>query len=401
MGPPTEQSQQMKVEDLISPISKTWDRMKISQILPQYEQQILELRPSRFGAKDRYVWLLTKSGEYSAKSGYHAASSSKTSLPHLPSSPLVFNWNKEIWNKHCSPKVKFFLWKAMKNALPVGANLRARWINPDAFCPHCGDEETCLHMLFHCQFAQQVWLQTPFKISLSPSRISSLKQGLEASNHLKVLPPIGLNHGPLFPWILWMIWICRNKMIFEKKQQSSGDLITQAITYAKEWNEAQIQPIRNPLLPPSPLSSPLGVEPVDIETTICFTDAAWRDSGDAGYGWTFVNFSTQFESQGQATGKKICSPLMAEASALFLAIHQAVDFGFKKLSLASDSQQLVKALNGEPQPEELRGILHDILTLSLYFDEICFRYVKRASNVSADTIAKAALNSISAVPFCN
>ena len=72
--------------------------------------------------------------------------------------------------------------------------------------------------------------------------------------------------------------------------------------------------------------------------------------------------------------------------------------GFTKLSKASELQQLVKALNGEPQLTEFRGILYDILELSLIFDEISFSFVKRENNLKADALSKAALNSIPLVP---
>jgi len=96
----------------------------------------------------------------------------------------------------------------MKNALPVGENLRIRDINPDANCPRCGEDESCLHMFFICPFALQVWEQAPFKTSLSASRITSMKMGLEVSWLLVNVPPTGIEHGLLFPWTLWNLWTC-------------------------------------------------------------------------------------------------------------------------------------------------------------------------------------------------
>lgn len=74
MGPPTELSQHLTVANLLYPVSKSWNRDMIRKLLPAYEQDILSLRPSRTDAVDRHVWLLTKSGDYSSKSGYQAAS---------------------------------------------------------------------------------------------------------------------------------------------------------------------------------------------------------------------------------------------------------------------------------------------------------------------------------------
>lgn len=82
MGPPTEATQHETVQTLLCPSSGDWDREKIKQLLPEHEKTILEIRPSKLGAQDRYIWLLTKTGEYSAKSGYHA-----TSIEDLPLAP--------------------------------------------------------------------------------------------------------------------------------------------------------------------------------------------------------------------------------------------------------------------------------------------------------------------------
>ncbi|XP_019096542.1 PREDICTED: uncharacterized protein LOC109130906 [Camelina sativa] len=91
-------------------------------------------------------------------------------------------------------------------------------------------------------------------------------------------------------------------------------------------------------------------------------------------------------------------PLMAEASALLLAIHQALDLGFKRVSFASDSLQLIKALNFEASFKELHGIHHDILYLSLNFDCVSFDFVPRDRNRKADALAKSALLSSPTVP---
>ncbi|KAG7533037.1 Reverse transcriptase zinc-binding domain [Arabidopsis thaliana x Arabidopsis arenosa] len=280
VGPPTLKNQAMTVASLICPSTKAWDREKILLNLPQYESEILALRPSLLGAQDRWVWLLNKAGDYSVKSGYYAAGLMKNHQKLRGTDANAFNWNKEIWHNNCSPKVKFLLWKAMKNALPVGANLKSRGITPTANCPHCAEEETSLHLFFHCQFAKQVWDQAPFKSPLCLDRITSIQLGIEASKLLLCLPPSRIGQGPLLPWILWMLWSSRNKKIFENKHLSSQDIVTQTISHAKEWNAAQIRakaPTKAALITPIP--------EIAQDTIRCFTDAAWRgDSRSAGLG---------------------------------------------------------------------------------------------------------------------
>ncbi|CAA7028385.1 unnamed protein product [Microthlaspi erraticum] len=82
---------------------------------------------------------------------------------------------------------------------------------------------------------------------------------------------------------------------------------------------------------------------------------------------------------------------MAEGLAVLMALTQARDIGITQLTIASDSQQLIKAIHKETFTKELHGILHDILDLSFDFEKIEFLFVPREMNRKADNIAKQAL----------
>ncbi|KAL9840593.1 putative reverse transcriptase zinc-binding domain-containing protein [Arabidopsis thaliana] len=254
MGPAPQNSQYLSVAYLICQTSKTWMKERIRELLPAYEQEILEIRPSQRGAKDRYLWLLTKSGEYTAKSGYHAASQTEAVTASSP--PLVdFAWTKEIWNINTSPKIIFFLWKAMKQALPTGGK-------PET-------SRNCIYSCMHTFYARSIWEQVPFKHPIEPSRILTLRKGIESSKLLINFPPIGRGRGPLFPWIMWTIWTCRNKRIFEQKQIGPSDAISQAVSQAREWLAAQIS-LRQPTHP----RIPYPIDEIEVDTIRVFTDAA-------------------------------------------------------------------------------------------------------------------------------
>lgn len=97
--------------------SREWDVEKIRAICPFAEENILKIKASSTGAPDKLCWMGTKNGEYTTKSGYHAAELEATG-----------NWNQEVLNLQTAPKVKMLIWKALGGTLPVGTNLQERHI---------------------------------------------------------------------------------------------------------------------------------------------------------------------------------------------------------------------------------------------------------------------------------
>ena len=72
--------------------------------------------------QDSLVWLFTKKGSYSVKSGYHVAkllkmaesSSGETSVQRASTSLWLRVWKARVPNK-----VKLFSWRACQNILPT------------------------------------------------------------------------------------------------------------------------------------------------------------------------------------------------------------------------------------------------------------------------------------------
>lgn len=136
---------------------------------------------------------------------------------------------------------------------------------------------------------------------------------------------------------------------------------------------------------------------------ICHTDGAWNEEKlIAGLGWTLQKRNTNEQSpslveQGAQIERFVTSPLMPEAIALRQALFNARDRGTSKLSVFADSQILVGAINGHNQIKEAFGIIQDIIRTIPNFSFIEFHYVPRSKNTMADSLAKAALRSLSSV----
>ncbi|KAF2563746.1 hypothetical protein F2Q70_00014081 [Brassica cretica] len=116
MGPPPERSLNYKVSCLINRDTNDWDLDKIREICPFAEIEILKLKISRTGAPDKLRWMRTKDGEFSTKSGYHAAFAESNDAGRLEQAG---NWNQEVWNLRTAPKTKMLIWKALRGALPA------------------------------------------------------------------------------------------------------------------------------------------------------------------------------------------------------------------------------------------------------------------------------------------
>lgn len=149
MGPATYESHNGMVSDLLCPLTNSWDVGKIRKLLPQYEAIILQIKTSSNPVNDTLLWLPEKNGSYSTKTGYGMGI---TSLKMQTSTDQPVNWLKHVWNVKTSPKLKDFLWRVVKKAIPVSSNLERRGV-PSFNCKSCGAHEDDLHVFLHCPIA--------------------------------------------------------------------------------------------------------------------------------------------------------------------------------------------------------------------------------------------------------
>ncbi|CAA7021824.1 unnamed protein product [Microthlaspi erraticum] len=247
-------------------------------------------------------------------------------------------------------------------------------------------EETTLHLLFHCAFAQEVWRLVPCAQTLDVQRFPDPEKGSGGDEEAHMFTTHRRGIGTNISLGLWALWKSRNQKIFNgnERQFTPEETTTQAISNAREWQSAQ-----------------LGIEnkhtgtrrkdqrPIRMHAVRCNSDAAWRkETKTAGMGWCFSNDRGEPLGHGSTTRSVVRSPLMAEALALLGALHQARNDGHNHITVASDSQKLIGAINRGDPSKELHGILHDILEFSQSFIAIFFSFVSRDENVLADRLAK-------------
>jgi len=322
MGPPPAATQPLLVKDLFLPNTTSWSLEAIRKFVPQYEDVILKLVLSKNPRPDQLCWLPVKSGVFSTKSGYSL--SKKVVVATLPE---VFSWNPHVWKVATSPKLKMFLWKAARKALPVGEALCARGLTADC-CKRCGATESSMHLFFHCPFAKKVWDSAPLVALPDCDASASVKDLLCRAKKGVTLPPVGLSVAPLYPWILWFLWKSRNQLLFEGKAWNERDTLLKAISEARIWQGAKLsQPVRKPI--PSPASG--GAAHPDA--FLCFSDAAWHAATSrSGLGWLIRDPLNVPVLNGSTSRPFVSSVLIAEALALKAAMDAALVLGVSRLA---------------------------------------------------------------------
>lgn len=276
MGPPTEATQSWRVSDLLKPGTNEWDTDIIRSTLPQYEEMIRKIIPSSSHLRDERVWMFNASGEYSTKSGYAVAK-----LNNGETDTQSFNWKKSIWQVATSPKINHFMCKANSGALPVGFALEARGIATNPVCKRCGERETEVHVLLQCPFAMRVWELVPCLFKPIAQNINSVASLLTQCQRMISLPPIGLGSTQLYPWIMWLLWINRNQLVFENKLFSEKSTVLKAVRDAKAWKAAQTFVLKPSL--PQYVGDPTPSPAVNSCIWSVFSDAAWdQATGNCG-----------------------------------------------------------------------------------------------------------------------
>ncbi|KAL0799496.1 hypothetical protein Bca101_054671 [Brassica carinata] len=390
IGPATFSNKSMMVSDLLCPLSNKWDVVKIRAVIPQYEDAILAIKTSSVTAPDTLRWLPEKSGTYSVKTGYGLGMISVRQA-NIDDEPV--KWMQHVWNVKTSPKLKDFLWRVVKKAIPVSSNLESRGF-PSFNCKRCGGVEDDLHALLTCPIAERVWSLSPTS-QIPSGLLPSLAELIRNGSSFIPLPPTGVN-VPLWPWILWNLWKARNKLVFDNKDFTAQEIINKSIKDAKEWSSAQTEHVEVSRLAPSTGSGPVRsvCPPPSFQSGIlvCNVDAAWNAaSRQCGIGGVFSGDVAHALPTTSEVFTHVSSALMAEAIAVHRAVSLAVYSNVRSLAVLTDSLSLIKLLKTREHRPELFGIMFDIYHFISFFDVITFDFISRSFNSEADSVAKSAL----------
>ena len=153
----------MKVIDHIDPVSKQWEDGLLQGLFSSQEVELIMSMPlCRTYIEDKLIWPYTSSGNYTVKSGYNFLASAETDQTITANPRHDGGIWKLVWSLSVPNKVKNFLWRVYKEALPVKRNLRRRKIIEEDTCDHCkSSAESEFHALWECLALAPVWNSVP------------------------------------------------------------------------------------------------------------------------------------------------------------------------------------------------------------------------------------------------
>ncbi|KAH9305379.1 hypothetical protein KI387_009783 [Taxus chinensis] len=208
----------IKIKDYIEEngTRKKWkklfvDRIDLKQITSSLQDH-LELIPlSQMDSKDELVWINSNDGNYTVKTGYN-------NFFHY--NQTEFNWNR-IWMTDLTPKIKNFLWLAIRGRILTNDNLMRRGLIIPNRCHICKkDFEDISHLFIHCEYATRLW-------SFSLSKFEALWVMSKDLNQLWTQWNPPFKHCVVkriwklvIPHLIWRIWKDRNDIIFRNRKQN-------------------------------------------------------------------------------------------------------------------------------------------------------------------------------------
>lgn len=177
--------------------------------------------------KDSLIWIKSQS-PYTAKLGNEFLGSSISSQ----FTGWIFRWKIKV-----PPKVFIFLWKFKHGVLPTKSLLYERIGDAieNPLCNWCNvKEEDQVHLFWDCELARKSWEALfnwwDIKVKVSSQSLSSiwfwqkwfLNSSVKASWNITMAS------------CLWIIWICRNQLIFDKSKVNTCHL--SYIIRMRSWN---------------------------------------------------------------------------------------------------------------------------------------------------------------------
>ncbi|KAK4850865.1 hypothetical protein QYF36_010443 [Acer negundo] len=129
-------------------MSGSWNGPFINEIFLEEDARVILSIPSSISSRDdSYCWHFTKYDEYSMSLGYKVCADLDIVESTSGDQGVGFCWDN-VWDLNLPLKIKFFIWRACCNWIPMQVNLAQLMVPVSGVCPICSfGYETTFHAL--------------------------------------------------------------------------------------------------------------------------------------------------------------------------------------------------------------------------------------------------------------
>jgi ribonuclease HI len=381
----------LKVESLLLPNVKSWDKNKIFSLFSNEEaHNIISVPLFGLAREDKLIWSDEKDGLYSVRTGYRKFMEI-SNKGYLPGRDV--GWST-LWKIHAPPKSKHLLWRICRECLPTRSRLRSRYVQCPVDCPLCSShEETDLHLFFRCETVREAWRAMDLSHIIEP-RLNMFHNPrdiiFDICRHTSDL------EASKVAVFLWFLWQHRNDKVWNEAVTTAHQLGTQAFNYWLQWAEVNglFQEQQQRANQHAADAVPVQWQQPPNGFLKCNTDASfYNTAGATGWGWILRDSHGQFQLAGTNILQSSLNVLEGEAMALLEAMEEVVHRGYSFVIFESDSKLVVDALSsrqvGVSEFCILISRIQSLLRTNNYFE---VKYVKRQANKVAHSLARAAFS---------
>ncbi|XP_058726925.1 uncharacterized protein LOC131598327 [Vicia villosa] len=324
---------------------------------------------SRVVLEDKLVWNAEKHGDFSVKTSYHLLGNARRSNNPGPSARDEDGFWKLLWKAPIENKIKEFLWRLVKNILPLRTNVCKKGISLDPSCPLCFEEaESAAHLFLRCDFIKRMLFAPPLGIRIPPVddvMVWLLRTFRYKDTRLCQVLCIGL----------WKVWKARNDAVFNKVRPCPMLVAKDVWLSVTEFDCSRS--VTMDRLMPALVENSYG------NAWIIQTDAGCFEGGTVALGCVIKSAKHGILLAATQRFPSFVNPDAAEALGIRWGMQLANDFNLEEVMFQSDALGVVDCVNGVCSLPDIEPIVLDCCLLRNHFKFSSVMFIGRESNTDA------------------
>uniref|UniRef100_A0A803Q029 Reverse transcriptase domain-containing protein n=1 Tax=Cannabis sativa TaxID=3483 RepID=A0A803Q029_CANSA len=301
-------------------------------------KRIFDIPRLPYSSQDSIVWKCNGNGNFSVKSAYHLDQEHR-----FNNRREIWRW---IWNPGIYPRFAIMLWRVISDCIPTKDKLHFL-LEKD--CLLCDVEvESSVNIFKDCPLVRAIWFTGPYPCLSSQipgndmlNFLENLVKDLPKSTRIEALKVAGC--------IFSEVWFARNSNRTKGKLMDSNEILARVHHKFKEFSP-NLQDTIGAAQSSTTFSGPTNQV---FPNNYMITDASWSQNV-AGLATLSINRS-EAKWEVKTIKEKAISPMDAKIQAILMAITWAKDQGWEDITIFSDAQVVVNALNNSLCPPDWRS----------------------------------------------